>query len=58
MKSIKKMIEIFKRVLPESVNFKKIYILAAIYALCEIAILFIFSYFGIDKAFKENIRYF
>ena len=54
MKSIKKMIEIFKRVLPESVNFKKIYILAAIYALCEIAILFIFSYFGIDKAFKEN----
>ena len=54
MKSIKRMIEIFKRVLPESVNFKKIYILAAIYALCEICILFIFSYFGIDKAFKEN----
>ncbi len=54
MKSIKKMIEIFKRVLPKSVNFKKIYLMAAIYSLSEIIILFIFSYYGIDKAFKEN----
>lgn len=54
MKSIKKMIEIFKRILPSTVNFKKIYFMAAIYAICDIGVLFIFSYFGIDKAFKEN----
>ena len=54
MKSIKKMIEIFKRIMPKEVNFKKIYTMAIIYAICEVLILFIFSYFGIDKAFKEN----
>lgn len=54
MKSIKRIIELFKRVLPDSVNFKKIYIMAILYAICEIGILFIFSYYGMDKAFKEN----
>lgn len=54
MKSIKRIIELFKRVLPKSVNFKKIYIMAVLYAICEIGILFIFSYYGMDKAFKEN----
>lgn len=54
MKSIKKIIELFKRVLPKSVNFKKIYTMAILYGICEIGILFIFSYYGMDKAFKEN----
>lgn len=54
MKELKKIIQLFKRVLPESVNFKKIYIMAVLYAICEIGILFIFSYYGMDKAFKEN----
>ena len=54
MKSIKRIIEIFKRIMPSEVKFKKIYIMAILYALSEVGILFIFSYFGIDKAFKEN----
>lgn len=54
MNSIKKMISIFKRIMPKEVNFKKIYIMSVIYAICEIGILFIFSYYGMDKAFKEN----
>ena len=54
MKSIKRIIELFKKILPKEVNFKKIYITAIIYSITEIAILFIFSYFGIDKAFKDN----
>jgi len=54
MKSIKRIIDIFKRILPSDINFKRIYIMASIFALAEIAILFIFSYFGVDKAFKEN----
>lgn len=54
MKSIKKIIEIFKRILPKEINFKMIYLMATIYAICELAIVFIFSYYGIDKAFKEN----
>ena len=28
--------------------------MAILYAICEIGILFIFSYYGMDKAFKEN----
>jgi len=54
MKAIRKIIDIFKRILPSEINFKKIYIMAVICAICEIGILFIFSYFGMDKAFKEN----
>jgi ATP-binding cassette subfamily B protein len=54
MKQVKRIIEIFKRILPSEVNFKKIYIMAFIYAISEIGILFIFSYFGMDLAFKEN----
>ena len=54
MKSIKKIFDVFKRIMPKGISFKKIYIMATIYALSEVAILFIFSYYGIDKAFKEN----
>ena len=54
MKKIKRIYELFKNILPKEVKLKKIYVLAALYALCELAILFIFSYYGIDKAFKEN----
>lgn len=54
MKSIKKILELFKSILPKEVNFKKIYIMAILYSISEIAILFIFSYFGIDYAFKKN----
>lgn len=54
MKTIKNIINIFKRIMPSSINFKKIYLMATIYTLSEIAIVFIFSYYGIDKAFKEN----
>lgn len=54
MKIIKNIINIFKRIMPSSINFKKIYLMATIYTLSEIAIVFIFSYYGIDKAFKEN----
>ena len=39
MKSIKKIFDVFKRIMPKGISFKKIYI---------------FSYYGIDKAFKEN----
>ena len=44
MKSIKRIIELFKRILPKKVNFKKIYIMTSLYALCEIIMLFVFSY--------------
>lgn len=54
MKSIKRIFEVFKRIMPSGIKFKKIYIMSTIYALSEVAILFIFSYYGIDKAFKEN----
>ena len=54
MKSINKIFDVFKRIMPSGIKFKKIYIMATIYALSEVAILFIFSYYGIDKAFKEN----
>ncbi len=54
MKSIKKILDIFKRIMPTGIKFKRIYIYSTIYALSEVAILFIFSYYGIDKAFKEN----
>ncbi len=54
MKTLKRMVEVFKRIMPKGINFKKIYLMAVICAVCEIGILFIFSYFGIDKAFKEN----
>ena len=56
MKTLKRMVEIFKRIMPRGINFKKIYLMAVICAICEIGILFIFSYFGIDKAFKENVK--
>ena len=54
MKTIKNIINVFKRIMPKSINFKKIYTMAIIYALSEIAIVFIFSYYGIDRAFKQN----
>ena len=54
MKFIKKTIQLLNNLLPKEINFKRIYIMGALYSLCEIAILFIFSYYGIDKAFKEN----
>ena len=54
MKSVKRIMELFKRILPKEVNFTKIYIMSTIYAIAEIGILFIFSYFGIDYAFKNN----
>lgn len=54
MNSIKKIFKIFKNIMPKQINFKRIYIMAAMFALSELAILFIFSYFGIDKAFQEN----
>ena len=54
MKELKKILDLFKRIMPEGIQFKKIYIMAILYAICEVGILFIFSYFGIDKAFKEN----
>lgn len=54
MKSIRKIIDIFKRIMPKKVNFKKIYLMAGIYSICEVLVLFIFSYFGMDVAFKEN----
>ncbi len=54
MKSLKKIFDIFKRILPEGIKFKKIYTMVVLFALAEIGILFIFSYYGIDKAFKEN----
>ena len=54
MKSIKRIFDVFKRIMPSGIKFKKIYIMSTIYALSEVAILFIFSYYGIDKAFKEN----
>ena len=54
MKAIKRVLEIFKRILPKNLNFKKIYLMAVLYSICEIGIVFIFSYYGIDKAFKEN----
>ncbi len=54
MKTIKNIINVFKRIMPRSINFKKIYTMAIIYALSELAIVFIFSYYGIDKAFKQN----
>lgn len=54
MKTIKNIIDVFRRIMPKSINFKKIYIMTAIYALSELAIIFIFSYYGIDKAFKQN----
>ena len=53
-KENERIIEIFKRIMPSGIKFKKIYIMSTIYALSEVAILFIFSYYGIDKAFKEN----
>lgn len=54
MRAIKKIFEVFKRIMPSGIKFKKIYIMSTIYALSEVAILFIFSYYGIDKAFKEH----
>ena len=54
MKSITKIFELFKRILPKEVNFKKIYLMTTVYSLSEIAILVVFSYFGIDYAFKNN----
>lgn len=54
MKKIKEIFSIFKEILPKNINFKKIYVLACFYSVCEILSLLIFSYFGIDKAFKEN----
>ena len=54
MKNLKNIIDIFKRVLPSNINFKRIYIMGAIHALAEIVVLFIFTYFGVDKAFKEK----
>lgn len=54
MKSIRKILDIFKRIMPKEVNFKKIYLMAGIYSICEVLVLFIFSYFGMDVAFREN----
>lgn len=54
MKSIKEMFNVLKRVLPEEINFKKIYTMAVLYALCRVLILFIVGYYGMDKAFRAN----
>lgn len=54
MKTIKKVMEIFSRIMPKQIQFRKIYLMAVLYSICEIGIVFIFSYYGIDKAFKEN----
>ena len=48
MKSIKEIIGVFKRILPKDINFKKIYLMAIIYALCEVAIIFIVGYYGMN----------
>lgn len=54
MKSIKRIFDIFRNILPHNVKFRLIYIMAVVYTLCELAFVFIFSYYGIDKAFEQN----
>jgi len=54
MNKIKKIFKVIKNIVPEGANFKYITITALIHSLCELTILFIFAYYGIDKAFKEN----
>ena len=54
MKSIKKALNLIRNVMPKNINFKKIYFSAVIYTICELAILFVFSYIGIDIAFKKE----
>lgn len=54
MKSIKRIFDIFRNILPDNVRFKLIYIMASIYTICELLFVFVFSYYGIDQAFKQN----
>ena len=54
MKNIKRIYQIFKNILPETVNFKLIYLMAVLYSILETASILIFSYIGIDKAFEEK----
>lgn len=54
MNKIKKILRVMKNIMPKGANFKYITITALIHSLCELIILFVFAYFGIDRAFKEN----